>query len=177
ANFASKPRDVAHLWTGRSLGGPAGVAWEGVVCSSPSNAYGLSDLETIAPFRVTIPAHEIGHNFNASHCDGQAGCDNTIMVATQTQANTSTFCPFSVNEITAYVNANSSCLSSAPAGNPIDQPDFFVKQQYLDFLNRTADASGLAFWTNEIISCGANQACIDNKRVNVPAAFFLSVEF
>src|SRR5947207_377579 len=26
ANFASRPRDVAHLWTGRSLGGPAGVA-------------------------------------------------------------------------------------------------------------------------------------------------------
>src|SRR5207302_8185681 len=55
ANFASRPRDVAHLWTGRSLGGPAGVAWEGVVCSSPSVAYGLSDLETITPFRVTIP--------------------------------------------------------------------------------------------------------------------------
>ena len=176
-NFTTTPRDVAHLWTGKNLGGPNGVAWIGVVCRDAAGSYGISDLETIAPFRIAIPAHEIGHNFNASHCDGQAGCDNSIMVTTQNQSNTSTFCQFSIDEITNYVNANSSCLSNAPAGNPIDQPDFFVKQQYLDFLNRTADASGLAFWTNEITSCGANQSCIDAKRVNVSAAFFLSIEF
>ena len=173
----NNPRDVAHLWTGRSLGGPNGIAFMGVVCRDPAAAYGVSDLETIAPFKVTIPAHEIGHNFNASHCDGQAGCDNTIMVATQNQSNTSTFCQFSIDEITNYVNANSSCLSDATTSNPIDQPDFFVKQQYLDFLNRTADASGLAFWTNEITSCGADPSCIDAKRVNVSAAFFISIEF
>jgi hypothetical protein len=64
-----------------------------------------------------------------------------------------------------------------PTPNPIDSADFFVKQHYLDFLNRTPDAGGLAFWTNEITSCGNNQACIDNKRVNVSAAFFISIEF
>ena len=176
-DFANTPRDVAHLWTNRDLGGYSGIAWGGVVCRDPAGAYGVSDLETIAPFRVGIPAHEIGHNFGASHCDGQANCDNTIMMATQNQFNNLTFCQFSIDEITNYVNANSGCLTNAPAGNPIDQPDFFVKQQYLDFLNRTADASGLAFWTNEIASCGSNQACIENKRVNVSAAFFLSIEF
>ena len=177
ANFASQPRDVTHLWTGRNLGGPAGVAWTGVVCRDGAHSYGLSDLETMAPFRVGIPAHEIGHNFNASHCDGQAGCDKTIMVAVQDSANNLTFCPFSVNEITAYVNANASCLSLAATGNPIDQPDFFVKQHYLDFLNRQADSSGLAYWTNQITSCGSDQQCIQMKRINVSAAFFLSIEF
>jgi len=177
ANFANSPRDVAHLWTGRSLGGPNGVAWTGAVCSKPSLAYGLSDLETMAPFRVTIPAHEIGHNFNASHCDGQAGCNNTIMVAIQDPGNTSTFCPFSVNEITTFVNANSSCLSNAPAGNPIDQTDFFVRQHYADFLNRTPDASGLAFWDNQIDSCGADANCVLARRVSASGAFFLSIEF
>jgi hypothetical protein len=176
-DFTGTARDVAHLWTGRPLGGPAGVAWVGVVCLDGAHSYGLSDRETIAPFHFGIPAHEIGHNFNASHCDNQAGCDNTIMVATSNQNNTSTFCQFSINEITNFVNANSSCLSNAPAGNPIDDPDFFVKQHYLDFLNRTADPGGLAFWTNEITSCGTNQACIDAKRVNVSAAFFISIEF
>ncbi|MFN2578053.1 MAG: M12 family metallo-peptidase [Pyrinomonadaceae bacterium] len=176
ANFANTPRDLAHLWTGRNLGGPAGVAWMGVVCSSPSS-YGVSDLETIAPFRVTIPAHEIGHNFNASHCDGQPGCDNTIMMATQTQANTSAFCPFSVNEITTYVNANSGCLSNGSAGNPIDQTDFFVRQHYADFLNRTPDAPGLAFWDNQIDQCGADAACLQEHRINASGAFFLSIEF
>jgi hypothetical protein len=175
-NFTGNPRDVAHLWTGRPLGGPNGVAWMGVVCLDGTHSYGLSDRETTAPFRFGIPAHEIGHNFNATHSD-QAGCENTIMVSTSNPSNTSTFCQFSINEITNFVNANSACLSNAPAGNPIDDPDFFVKQQYLDFLNRTADASGLAFWKNEITSCGNNQTCIENKRVNVSAAFFLSIEF
>src|SRR5437588_2874791 len=173
-NFASQPRDVTHLWTGRNLGGPAGIAWTGVVCHDGAHSYGLSDLETMAPFRVGIPAHEIGHNFNASHCDGQAGCDRTIMVSGPEPANSLTFCPFSVNEITAYVNANANCLSLTAAGNPIDQPDFFVKQHYLDFLNRQADSSGLAYWTNQITSCGSDQQCIQMKRINVSAAFFLS---
>lgn len=116
ANFTGTTRDVAHLWSGKNLGGPNGLAWTGVVCLDGAHAYGISDLETMSPFRVTIPAHEIGHNFNAGHCDGQIGCDNTIMVATQGPANTSTFCAFSVNEITTFVTANSSCLSNKVGG-------------------------------------------------------------
>ena len=61
--------------------------------------------------------------------------------------------------------------------NPIDDAQSFVYMQYHDFLNREPDPTGLAFWTNEITSCGSNQACIDLKRVNVSAAFFLSIEF
>ena len=115
ANFAGTHRDVAHLWTGRDLGGPAGVAWAGVVCFDGAHSYGLSDLETMAPFRVGIPAHEIGHNFNASHSDGQAGCDNTLMQSTQTPSTALAFCQFSRDEITNYVAGHSSCLSLAPA--------------------------------------------------------------
>jgi hypothetical protein len=64
-----------------------------------------------------------------------------------------------------------------PVSNPIDDAANFVREQYHDFLNREPDPSGLAFWTNEIASCGADQACISFKRVNVSAAFFLAVEF
>jgi hypothetical protein len=64
-----------------------------------------------------------------------------------------------------------------PAANTIDDPQSFVCQHYHDFLNRQPDASGLAFWTNEILSCGGNQNCIAAKRVNVSAAFYLSIEF
>ncbi|HJT67948.1 MAG TPA: S8 family serine peptidase [Pyrinomonadaceae bacterium] len=63
------------------------------------------------------------------------------------------------------------------AANPIDTPGFFVRQHYVDFLNREPDAGGLAFWTNEITSCNGNAQCIDVKRINVSAAFFLSIEF
>jgi hypothetical protein len=64
-----------------------------------------------------------------------------------------------------------------PVTNPIDNASFFVRQHYLDFLNREPDGPGLAFWTNEITSCGADAACIERKRINVSAAFFLSIEF
>src|SRR5207244_6147636 len=37
--------------------------------------------------------------------------------------------------------------------------------------------SGLAYWTNQITSCGSDQQCIQMKRINVSAAFFLSIEF
>ncbi|HWN08238.1 MAG TPA: TIGR03118 family protein [Pyrinomonadaceae bacterium] len=67
--------------------------------------------------------------------------------------------------------------TGAPATNPIDTSSFFVRQHYLDFLNREPDAAGQAFWENEIATCGGNAACIENKRVNVSAAFFLSIEF
>jgi hypothetical protein len=61
--------------------------------------------------------------------------------------------------------------------NMIDNAEFFVRQHYADFLNRTPDASGLAFWVNQITSCGGDQTCIELKRINVSAAFFLSTEF
>jgi uncharacterized protein (TIGR03118 family) len=66
---------------------------------------------------------------------------------------------------------------SAPATNPIDNAQFFVRQHYLDFLNREPDSEGLAFWTSQITSCGGDATCISNKRVFVSAAFFLSMEF
>ncbi|HEX5709559.1 MAG TPA: Calx-beta domain-containing protein [Pyrinomonadaceae bacterium] len=66
---------------------------------------------------------------------------------------------------------------TAAAPNPIDDPVFFVRQHYRDFFGREADAAGLAFWVAEITSCGADAACVDFKRQQVSAAFFLSTEF
>jgi len=76
---------------------------------------------------------------------------------------------------TTSVNINDDAPESI--SNPIDDAQSFVYMQYHDFLNREPDAAGLNFWTNEITSCGADQACIAGKRINVSAAFFLSIEF
>lgn len=66
-----------------------------------------------------------------------------------------------------------------PATNPLDNSNaqFFVRQHYLDFLNREPDAGGLAFWTDQITSCGSDTQCTEIRRINVSAAFFLSIEF
>lgn len=67
--------------------------------------------------------------------------------------------------------------ATEPAANPIDDANNFVQQHYHDFLNREPDAGGLGFWTSQITSCGMNAQCIESKRVNVSAAFYLSIEF
>jgi len=59
----------------------------------------------------------------------------------------------------------------------INDADFYVMQQYIDFLSRFPDQSGFGFWQNEITQCGTNASCVDSKRVHVSAAFFLSIEF
>ena len=67
---------------------------------------------------------------------------------------------------------------SAPAQpNPIDTSSFFVREHYIDFLNREPDASGLTFWTNNINNCSPKPSCTDIQRINTSAAFFISIEF
>jgi hypothetical protein len=77
-------------------------------------------------------------------------------------------------------NVTEAVFTATPSGgtaNPLDTTEFFVRQHYLDFLGREPDQAGLNFWTNNIESCGANEACRAEKRVDTSAAFFLSVEF
>lgn len=70
--------------------------------------------------------------------------------------------------------------------NPIDEVLLFVRQQYLDFLNREADQAGLNFWISELLTLISNcpsapgQArndCVLGARSQVSIAFFLSIEF
>lgn len=59
----------------------------------------------------------------------------------------------------------------------LDDADFFVSQQYIDFLSRFADPAGLAFWMQRITQCGNDMTCIYNQRTVVSTEYFLSLEF
>jgi len=61
--------------------------------------------------------------------------------------------------------------------NPINQTSFFVREQYLDFLDREPDSQGNNFWLGEINNCTPKPQCTEVKRINVSAAFFVSIEF
>jgi uncharacterized delta-60 repeat protein len=61
--------------------------------------------------------------------------------------------------------------------NLIDCSESFVRQHYLDFLDREPDAGGLAYWSNEIAQCLSDAICINARRVGVSAAFFIEQEF
>lgn len=71
--------------------------------------------------------------------------------------------------------------TTQPSQNPIDGVEFFVTQQYIDFLGRLPDATGFANWVATLGGCPnggfgefENPHC---DRVHVSSGFFLSVEF
>jgi hypothetical protein len=76
--------------------------------------------------------------------------------------------------ITITINDNE---TGSNGTNQIDTSSFFVREHYIDFLNREPDASGLNFWTNNINNCTPQPSCTDVQRINTSAAFFLSIEF
>ncbi|HEX7335245.1 MAG TPA: S8 family serine peptidase [Pyrinomonadaceae bacterium] len=62
--------------------------------------------------------------------------------------------------------------------NPIDNPHFFFWIQYMDFLNREPDNSGLQFYVGILNGCGPSDAeCIRYTRGALSANFFRSPEF
>ena len=65
--------------------------------------------------------------------------------------------------------------SNPAAPNPIDSTPFFVRQHYIDFLNREPDPPGFAAWVSILNNCAAGDTSCD--RVHVSEAFFKSPEF
>jgi hypothetical protein len=80
-----------------------------------------------------------------------------------------------------YGNVKVKPLRLRPGTNipiTIDDADFFVAQNYIDFLGRFADPGGLAYWTDQINGpCSGNATCIFNRRAAVSSQFFISLEF
>jgi Calx-beta domain/Domain of unknown function (DUF4214) len=76
---------------------------------------------------------------------------------------------------TLTVNDND---TAQPTTNPIDRTDFFVRQHYIDFLNREPDPNGFAAWVHRIDFCGQpGEPPPPCDRVEVSSAFFRSPEF
>ncbi|HEV2882327.1 MAG TPA: hypothetical protein VGX24_13685 [Pyrinomonadaceae bacterium] len=68
----------------------------------------------------------------------------------------------------------------APAVNPLEDGNFFVRQQYLDFLNRAPEQGGLDAWLGVLGKCPNNGYGSDNPdcdRVQISSGFYRSPEF
>jgi hypothetical protein len=89
------------------------------------------------------------------------------------------------NSGTTVKTLNFTVSATPPPPNPIDDARTFVFWQYKDFLRRDPDGPGWDHWTGEITQCtdiafrrpGETEAqCVDRKRENTSAAFFVSPE-
>jgi hypothetical protein len=83
---------------------------------------------------------------------------------------------------TIEVTSDDAQNGANPMANATFDVDFFVRQHYADFLGRVPDAGGLEFWKGQITECETRpeperQGCREVRRINVSAAFFLSIEF
>jgi MBG domain len=61
--------------------------------------------------------------------------------------------------------------------NAIDANDFFVRQHYLDFLDREPEAEGFQYWLNILNGCGHEEECLNRVRVEISSRFFIELEF
>jgi len=126
-------RDVAQLYTGKTINGSViGLAWLGVLCNQAGNdcsgsgnlAYNSveSRFTTNLDFRTALSAHELGHNWQAQHCDSSNPCNIMCSAVNACQGITGSNLKFAATEqaqITAYRNAVT-CDPALPA--PISLP-------------------------------------------------------
>ena len=65
----------------------------------------------------------------------------------------------------------------AIVGNAIDTAEYFVRQQYLDFLGREPEVGGFNYWSDQVNQCHGDADCVRTRRIDISAAFFKSQEF
>jgi glucose/arabinose dehydrogenase len=162
----------------------------------------LGDTSAAATVNYATSDNGSANNCNVNNGNASSRCDYTQTIGTLKFAAGETFKTITVpltddayaegseNFTFSLSNATGAILGSpnvttvtiadnetTAVTNPIDGVDFFVHQHYLDFLGREPDASGFQFWKNQILTCGNDPQCLEVRRINVSASFFLSIEF
>lgn len=73
------------------------------------------------------------------------------------------------------ITDNDTAHGPSPVKDATIDNTFFVRQHYADFLGRVPDQAGLDHWVGQTTQCGAADPLV--CRINVSAAFFLSIEY
>ncbi len=112
-------RDLTHLLTGQATGGTIGLAYVNVVCTTA--AYGVSNVQftTNLSSRIGVVAHEIGHNFNALHCDGDSDCYIMCSGIGGCSGNVTRFGSRSIPAIRSHATSRSCMTNTGPFATPV----------------------------------------------------------
>lgn len=109
-SFIKNPQALTHFVTGRTFNGAtAGIAFTDVLCDSFGNGVGTSKLLTgsgasQAALTALVVAHEIGHNFGASHDVAGNACGAGFIMEPRVNSSTSSFSSCSIAEIEGAIS-------------------------------------------------------------------------
>jgi Calx-beta domain len=118
---------------------------------------------------VQFAAGETSKSFSIAIVDDSYAEGDETFTVSLTGASGATLASQTVASVTIIDN------DSANGADPIDDTNFFVRQQYVDFLGREPDPPGFAGWVSTINNCSGDTTQCD--RVRVSEAFFRSQEF
>ena len=108
----SQTHDVASLWTNRNFTGPTiGIAWLSSICQS-TRYNCLQDFSSNAQLLRVLQAHELGHNFSATH---DPSGSNTIMAPAVNSSNQ--WSAQSLSQINSFYPTRW-CLTNCPSSQP-----------------------------------------------------------
>jgi uncharacterized protein DUF4214 len=86
------------------------------------------------------------------------------------------------DDLYAVTKTESSAQSEAPTPikaslNPIDDSQFFIRQQYLDILNREPASSEVDKFADFVSGCNGEPGCVSERRISSALDLFRSSEF
>ncbi|HEX8189406.1 MAG TPA: Calx-beta domain-containing protein, partial [Pyrinomonadaceae bacterium] len=128
---------------------------------------------TAARGRLRFAAGETSRSFDVLITDDRFDDDGESFNVNLSAPAGATLGPQSGAAVT--VADNDAATGPSPVKDASVDTEFFVRQHYADFLGRVPDAPGLNFWVYQTTNCGNADPLV--CRVNVSAAFFLSIEF
>jgi hypothetical protein len=114
-NHTDIRRDLVHHFCERDIDGTiVGIAYNGAICVANSYSFGISQTHYDSDFsrRVALTAHEIGHNWSASHCDGDGDCQIMCSAVDGCAPEIGVFGSTAAAEISAH-KAAATCLTPA----------------------------------------------------------------
>lgn len=127
--------DLKHLFTGRDMTGRViGIAYIGALCYSPDYAYGVT--QDYYNLTANVFAHELGHNFGASH----DSTPNTVMYPSVSSSATQ-FSENSLNNINTFLNSYGSCLSYEYFGPDLTKATLTIKHSKRIVYGRLLDVN------------------------------------
>ncbi len=176
-------RDVSHMFSGYSFsGGTIGLAYLGVICQPVSGAqYGVveSRYTTTLGYRISLSAHELGHNWDATHCDSQGATACHIMCSANggcggISGSNLKFDPLTISEVTTFLGqVGCDFVRPAPAAVPFAETFAATtlataRWTYNDggAVNGNASAEPTTPYSLNLSSVGANAYDDDEVRTN-----------